>query len=83
MERSNFSEADICSPGQNYPAFHYHVKKSPSMGLILCQMNPAHAIISYFFHIRYNIILPPTPWSPMFSSLKVFPNNIFAYIYHF
>jgi hypothetical protein len=76
-------EADSRSTSQEIPRlfsnlkFHYIVPNNPLVVLNLSKMNPAQAIISYFFKTHPNIIHPSTPRSPKWLSLQVFrPKNI-------
>jgi hypothetical protein len=40
----------------------------PPLAYILCQMNPVHTFLSDFFKVNFNIRLPPTPGSSMWSN---------------
>jgi len=60
------SEASSHAPSQETPRllwsikFYYHAHKSPPLVPILSQMNPVHALLSYFFKIYSDIIFPST-----------------------
>jgi len=46
------------------PKFHFCVHESPSLVLILKQMDAIYILKLYFFKIHFIIMLPSTPWSP-------------------
>jgi hypothetical protein len=66
-------EANSHSAGQEIPRLLWKPKvpyrddKNPPLDPILDQMHPVHTFSVYFFKIRSNIILPPTPWSSEWS----------------
>jgi hypothetical protein len=41
--------------------------QEPPLVTIMSQVNPTHILITYYFKIRFNIILPFTPTSPKWS----------------
>jgi hypothetical protein len=55
-----------CSVGQKITAFygnqkvHDRVHRNPPLKPILSHMNPVHTLVSHFFEIHFNIILPST-----------------------
>ena len=54
------------------PKVHYCSHKCTPSSHILCQLDPAHILTSYFLKIHLNIILPSMPWSPKWSFRQFF-----------
>jgi hypothetical protein len=62
---------------------YYHVDKSPLLVYIQSQMDPAHILISCFFNIQFNIVLPSTRKSFKWSLLGFPPNFVcIYYLFH-
>jgi len=56
---------------------HYSIYKTFPLVPPLSQINPVHAISSYFFKIHFNIIFPSTSISPKkFLSTAFYPCNL-------
>jgi hypothetical protein len=64
------------------PNVHYRVPNSPPFVLMLRQITPVHVTLSFFFKIRFNIILPSLPRSSKWSLSFLFPhqNPLFIYL---
>jgi hypothetical protein len=63
MHCSPSLDDDSCSAGQEIPHLLWNLKfhcvhNGPPLDPILCQLNSAHTLASYFFKIHFNIILP-------------------------
>jgi hypothetical protein len=71
------SETNSCSGSQNFnrilrsPNSHYSVQYSPSLGPILRQRNPIHALLSYLFKVNFQTAIPFTPSCSSYSFLLV------------
>jgi len=82
-KQSPFWEANRCSDSHEIPHIlwklkaHYHVHHSPPSVPILRQINPVHALPSYFLKIHFNNIIPYSKCSPSFR----FPNENPVHIY--
>ena len=82
-KQSPFWEANSCSDSQEIPHIlwklkaHYHVHHSPPSVPIPSQINPVHALPSYFLKIHFNNIIPYSKCSPYFR----FPNENPVHIY--
>jgi hypothetical protein len=62
-EQSSFEKLIITDQIKRFPAccetrVHCRVHKSPSLEAIISLISPIHTLISYFFKIHFNIILP-------------------------
>jgi hypothetical protein len=60
-----------------FPKIHCCAQNSPPLDRILKQLNPIHHLISYFFNVNINIILPFMPRSPRLSLSVRFLNSNF------
>jgi hypothetical protein len=73
MKHSHFLKANNSSRSQKIPHIlwnqkvHHHVHKSPPFLPILRHSSPVYKLISFFFTIRINIILPSVPMSSNLS----------------
>jgi hypothetical protein len=78
MEQSLPSEGDSHSSSQEIPRRlwnpkgHYRIRMIPPLASILSHMHPIHILRLYFFKIHFNITLPTTPTSPMWSFPLIF-----------
>jgi hypothetical protein len=59
----------LCSYSRTYqillnPNVLYHVHKNPPLVPILSQIDAVHTTPSYLYKIHFNIMYPPTSWSP-------------------
>ena len=72
---SRHSSSQALSCARNYPQFYgSQHSQQPATCRILSQINPVHALPSYFFKIHYNIILPSKPRPSKWSYSFTFPH---------
>jgi len=78
MEKSLFWEIYSRATGEEillclwHPKNYYLLDKIPPLLCVLSQMNSVHTLITYFFGIHFNIILPSTSNSPKWFRLFSF-----------
>jgi len=87
MEQSPTREANSHSTSQEIPRHLwkpkvlYRVHNSPPLVSVLSQISPMQNIPPYFFKIKFNIILPSTPWSPKLALPFVFSTKfLYAFL---
>jgi hypothetical protein len=67
LEANSFSASQEISHILWQPKVHYRVQNSPSLLLVLSQINPAHVLASYLLKVHFNIIVPSAPMSSKWS----------------
>jgi len=81
MEQSPSWATDWLEASQEIPRIlwnskvHFHIHKCPPPVSILSQLDPVHALTSFFLKILLNIIVPSTPGSPQWSLSLRFPTK--------
>ena len=60
--------------------FHYRLHNTAPLVCVLSQINPVHALPSYFFEIRFNIILPYVGLPSVFFLSSSPTKTLYAFI---